>query len=183
MSLIFYIKYISIILFNIVIIFTGLCGSDGSGSGGSDSHETNPPQESRSTVNHPKEISSQNVSESPKDSKIPTIIFNFPNLFSLLTNLSLIFLFVGLKLSSSNEHSTQNSTNEPAFNNSSTHTLNASKKRKDQGTSPESQTEYRGSRKSGDLSFKEEMVEEDGLFYGEMENDEDCNEQVTFYHI
>lgn len=87
-----------------------------------------------------------------------------------------------MKSSSSIEHSTQNSTNESAFNNSS-HTLNVSKKRKDQGTSPESHTEYRGPRKSGDLGFKEEMVEEDGLFYGEMENDEDCNEQVIYIFI
>lgn len=57
------------------MIFIGLCGSDGTGSSGGDSHETNTPQESRSTVNHPKEVSSHNVSESPKDCKFSIINF------------------------------------------------------------------------------------------------------------
>ncbi|XP_077283729.1 uncharacterized protein LOC143909560 [Arctopsyche grandis] len=131
----------------------GLCGSDsgGASSAGDNSQETN---DSRSTSSLTRETSPQQPSELHKDVPKPLKIIEQPNQNCVSHDI------------------TPNSTPAPLSN--------SSKKRRDQGTSPELLSECRGTRKSGDLSFKEEMVEEDGLFYGEMENEDgDCGDQVS----
>lgn len=72
-----------------------------------------------------------------------------------------------------NAHQSDSSSNAPS-------SPTVSKKRREHGASPESSNDGKSSKKSVDVSVKEEMVEEDGLYYGEMENDEmECGDNVS----